>query len=503
AKHLVVPDRCKIEFPHIKIDREFASSLVEKVNQEIRYRVLGSILSSGVATSGSMALGVVHAQKEQERKEHDAKALDSTLNETLIRYMVDLNYPEHNVYPKIKSKYETTRDIKEVRENIKLANEFEIPMEKTYVASELQIKIADEGTPEEDLIKKPEPPPPVLPIEKEEEEEEGEGTPEVESILMGKIKPQFLKSINKRAKDSLLKMQKLEGASVDAGMKYYNGLGNQIEKWLSGYDSIESALSDYAVLVIDVEPLRNYLGHSFFWSMLHGMFQVYDEPLVREDFGLPKLKLSWKEKLAHNFSSGIRFNPFKLDTFWEPVPFDEAIEMFRAREILTIDQFKLLEGYAKRRALTATGMTYSTIQNKLFDSLEAALVEGIALDEFSESVKEVVMSPNHAEIIFRTNVQTAYNNGHAEAIYDQRLAGAIPAFQYSAIIDDRTTPICEERDGMVYGRDVMADWDVIPPCHFRCRSTIIPIFADEYSGFPASRPFEQSQQGFGTWKPIL
>ena len=511
AKYLVVPDKCKVEFPHIKIDSEFASVLVEKVNQEMRYRVLGSILSSGVASTGGLALGVVHAQKEQERKEHDAKSLDATLNETLIQWLVELNYPELSGYPKIKSKWETTRDIKEVRANISLAVDFGIPMTKTYVASELQVEMADEGTPEEDLIQVIEE---IPVIEDEENKEDGEDKEDeiiddVENdelkALSGtaKIKPEYLKTIEKRKNDTARKMKSLEKGSIDAGMKYYNQVGDQIVEWLNKYNGIEEALAEFATLVVDIEPLRNYLSRSFFWSILHGMFNIYDEPLVREEFGLPKLKLTWKDKIANQFGIGLKHFPVKLESFWEPVPFDEAIEMFEFREVLTIDQFRLLEGYARRRALTATGMSYNTIRNKLYTALETALIDGIALEEFSGMVDGIVLSPAHAEVIFRTNVQSAYNAGHAEAIFDLRLAGAIPAFQFSAVIDNRTTAICEERDGMIYSRDVMTDWDIIPPCHYSCRSTIIAIFSDEYSGRPASRPFVQSQEGFGTWKPIL
>ena len=49
---------------------------------------------------------------------------------------------------------------------------------------------------------------------------------------------------------------------------------------------------------------------------------------------------------------------------------------------------------------------------------------------------------------------------------------AIRGWQYVAVLDGRTTPVCSHRDGQVYP---VANTAMLPPAHFNCRSTTIPI----------------------------
>ena len=50
---------------------------------------------------------------------------------------------------------------------------------------------------------------------------------------------------------------------------------------------------------------------------------------------------------------------------------------------------------------------------------------------------------------------------------------AIVGWQYVAVLDSRTTPLCAHRDGTIYPPD---DKRHLPPAHFHCRSTTIPVF---------------------------
>jgi hypothetical protein len=49
--------------------------------------------------------------------------------------------------------------------------------------------------------------------------------------------------------------------------------------------------------------------------------------------------------------------------------------------------------------------------------------------------------------------------------------GVVDGYQYSAILDDRTTPICEG----LHGKKFKKGTQPIPPLHFNCRSLLIPI----------------------------
>lgn len=72
----------------------------------------------------------------------------------------------------------------------------------------------------------------------------------------------------------------------------------------------------------------------------------------------------------------------------------------------------------------------------------------------------------------------------------------ITGLRHVSVRDDRTTPICIERDGLMYPLDDPY-WisGGIPPLHFGCRSALLPIFGE----FTRSEryPVTQPQPGFG------
>jgi SPP1 gp7 family putative phage head morphogenesis protein len=77
--------------------------------------------------------------------------------------------------------------------------------------------------------------------------------------------------------------------------------------------------------------------------------------------------------------------------------------------------------------------------------------------------------------LVRTNVFDAFNEGRFAEFTDPALGGFVSAFQYSAILDDRTTELCQDLDGKVWDADNPL-WDTFkPPNHFNCRSVLIAI----------------------------
>lgn len=56
-------------------------------------------------------------------------------------------------------------------------------------------------------------------------------------------------------------------------------------------------------------------------------------------------------------------------------------------------------------------------------------------------------------------------------VYDAN-KDALQGWQYVAVLDSRTTPLCAHRDGTVYP---ITDTEHLPPAHWHCRSTTIPV----------------------------
>jgi SPP1 gp7 family putative phage head morphogenesis protein len=68
----------------------------------------------------------------------------------------------------------------------------------------------------------------------------------------------------------------------------------------------------------------------------------------------------------------------------------------------------------------------------------------------------------------RTKHTEVMNRGRVKAFEE---SGVVDAYQYSAIMDGSTTPICSALHNKIFAKGT----EPIPPCHFNCRSTLIPI----------------------------
>jgi len=79
------------------------------------------------------------------------------------------------------------------------------------------------------------------------------------------------------------------------------------------------------------------------------------------------------------------------------------------------------------------------------------------------------------DIIVRTNVNKAYNQALVKDF--ARIQEYIQAYQISAIMDKRTSATCQALNHKIIKANQLSYYT--PPFHFRCRTTLVPIFIDE------------------------
>ena len=154
-----------------------------------------------------------------------------------------------------------------------------------------------------------------------------------------------------------------------------------------------------------------------------------------------------------------------IDTIFsrKDMTFQEAVDYFKERVPVTADTFyKIAEEY-RALAFTVSGYTKAQILKKFYDELLSALEDGSTLQEFN---------PEQADLIFRTNIQTAYNVGHYQQMTDPAVMELRPFWQYDAVNDSHTRPSHLEMDGRVFPADspVWNTW--FPPNGFKCRCTV-------------------------------
>lgn len=80
------------------------------------------------------------------------------------------------------------------------------------------------------------------------------------------------------------------------------------------------------------------------------------------------------------------------------------------------------------------------------------------------------------ETIVRTVIGKSFNEARAQAFSE--VSDEIVAYQYSAILDGRTSSLCRGLDKKVFKPSELSYYN--PPNHYNCRSMVVPIFKDDY-----------------------
>lgn len=169
------------------------------------------------------------------------------------------------------------------------------------------------------------------------------------------------------------------------------------------------------------------------------------------------------------------------------LPPEEAIASLRRRVALTKGEFARLSAKERAQSFTVAGVVDLDIISETLQAITDAIAEGKTYEEFVETIGakleaewgDSVANPGaRLETIFRTNVQSAYAAGRYEQATDPDTLAVRPYWMFSAILDGRTTPVCEAADGTV--RPASDAWwhSHSPPCHFQCRSTVITLSED-------------------------
>jgi SPP1 gp7 family putative phage head morphogenesis protein len=127
----------------------------------------------------------------------------------------------------------------------------------------------------------------------------------------------------------------------------------------------------------------------------------------------------------------------------------------------------------KNLAAGWSGVSFSE-KKRLEALIRKGIAEGNTVDEIALAVRKgnihnITMMQSKALVV------TAITSVHAQADHEIYEANkkAITGWQYVAVLDTRTTPLCAHRDGHIYP---IGDKIHLPPAHYNCRSTTIPVF---------------------------
>lgn len=136
-------------------------------------------------------------------------------------------------------------------------------------------------------------------------------------------------------------------------------------------------------------------------------------------------------------------------------------------KVITDEQF--LDVLDKETFEYIGGYRYKILE-KTKQALIAAVKDGAQLAAVIEDLRDRLggLSEISIERFARTKHTEVMNKGRLDYFEN---TGVVAAYQYSAILDDRTSEICRGLHGKVF----RAGTQPVPPMHFNCRSLLIPI----------------------------
>ena len=130
-------------------------------------------------------------------------------------------------------------------------------------------------------------------------------------------------------------------------------------------------------------------------------------------------------------------------------------------------------------------------QSDALERAKAVIAEGIAQGQTTRDMMAALavifprFSNNRLENIARTETGKIYEQAKWQEFDAEP---EVVGYEFVAILDERTTDMCRHRHGHFFPKDQIEG--NMPPLHFRCRSTIVPVFS-----------WEAEAKGF-EWQPV-
>lgn len=145
-----------------------------------------------------------------------------------------------------------------------------------------------------------------------------------------------------------------------------------------------------------------------------------------------------------------------------------------------------------------------TILKRVRAELIAAIKDGKSLATIQDILTNELMQLSQTQLdrFARTKHTEVMNNARVDFFNE---SGVVVAYQYSAILDDATSEICSSLDGKIFEKGN----EPIPPLHFNCRSTLVPITkyeeykADTKVGSKDINAFIEENKGTGFAKHTI
>ena len=162
--------------------------------------------------------------------------------------------------------------------------------------------------------------------------------------------------------------------------------------------------------------------------------------------------------------------------------FKAAVEFLKKKKSVSKEEFLKMDEASRAKAFMVSGYTKAEVLDSFLQALTEAVELGTTKEEFQKKMNTFLeengyegVNPFKADVIFQTNLQTAYNAGHYKSMTDDTAVKLRPFWQYRTAADGNVREEHAQMHGKVYRADDPI-WDVwYPPNGFRCRCSVVSL----------------------------
>lgn len=229
------------------------------------------------------------------------------------------------------------------------------------------------------------------------------------------------------------------------------------------------------------EAARKEFGSIMASQLLAPAIEIGKEPVRPEIAKIRSKQGQARNTLRQRFEARVRnairaFRSLKPVTNVRPTAFNDMPDMSGTIPDLTLEQAEAL-------GFSVAGITSDTVLAEIWQLIEDTANGDYTLDELAAKLEaDYGIDSAHAATIAETNVQNLYNYTNWLELTDPDVVEAFPSWMFTAVMDDATTITCASLDGSTWPADDPVWNTITPPLHYNCRSSIMPIGADEDPG---------------------
>lgn len=389
---------------------------------------LGQTLSTNESQYGTKAQAVVHAGVRQDLLEYDAFSYELTLNEQLVRNLIDLNF-SNPMYPRVQ--IDTRGDA--TKEDIQAGWEMGLSVSKKQVRQVLNLKEPED---KDDALEKP-------------------ANAAMNPLATGESKKKdWERMMLSEAKE--IRFEDILQGAIDASSEIYSRLEAEILRQVKekGFEyAIEHLWDLYAEMN---SALGAILSDAASAAEILGIGEAKEENLTLSD-----------------------------TTFSEdPIPPDEGLKLLKRKPVVSSRQFKALNAKWKGRMFSIAGYDNLKALGAAHDFLVEAYENGESFDDFRIKTnaffrKEGLAAPErfHLRTVFETNMASAYMAGRVRQMLEN--VDERPYWRFVTAGDDRVRPSHAALNGRVFHYAEFLKKGLIPPLDYNCRCNIQALTAEQ------------------------